>query len=60
MIQINDKKFPFRSNQGQDVKPEVLQQDLERYSEYQLKILRDLVKQLNAELAALRAQINSP
>jgi len=59
MIRINDKKFPFRSNQGQTVEPKILQQDLERYSEYELKKLNDLVKQLNEELEALRARVTA-
>lgn len=57
MIPTNNKKFPFRSYQGKEIKPEEIQRDFEQFAEFEAKKYRDLIKALNAELDDLRAQL---
>ena len=57
MIPTNNKKFPFRSYQGKEIKPEEIQRDFEQFAEFEAKKYRDLIKKLNEELDAIRASI---
>lgn len=59
MIQTNNKKFPFRSYQGKQIKPEEIQRDFEQFAEFELKKYRDLIKSLNDELDAVRARLTT-
>ena len=57
MIPTNNKKFPFRSYQGKQIKPEEIQRAFEQFAEFEAKKYRDLIKKLNEELDAIRASI---